>query len=64
MLALASPATLVRASRRSQRPALGSGKQARFRSGRRSLLSACTGGRLGARSTVWRIGSRHTGGRP
>jgi rod shape-determining protein MreD len=53
-----------RAALAGRRPALGSGKQARFRSGRRSLLSACTGGRLGARSTVWRIGSRHTGGRP
>jgi rod shape-determining protein MreD len=44
-----------------RRPGLGSGKQARFRLGRRSMLSAWTGGRLGARSTVWRIGSsRHS----
>jgi len=36
------------------------GKQARF--GGRSFLATWTGGRLGGRSTVWRIGSRRTGG--
>jgi rod shape-determining protein MreD len=38
------------------------GKQARFGTGRRSFLAAWTGGRLGSRSTVWRIGSKRTGG--
>jgi rod shape-determining protein MreD len=42
------------------RPRLG--KQARFGAGRRSFLAAWTGGRLGSRSTVWRIGSKRTGG--
>ena len=41
---------------------LGSGKQARFRSSRRSLLSAWTRGRLGSRSGVRRIGSTRIGG--
>jgi rod shape-determining protein MreD len=39
---------------------LRAGKQARFAG--RSLLATWTGGRLGGRSTVWRIGSRRTGG--
>jgi rod shape-determining protein MreD len=38
------------------------GKQAKFGAGRRSFLAAWTGGRLGSRSTVWRIGSKRTGG--
>ncbi|HTS96110.1 MAG TPA: rod shape-determining protein MreD [Streptosporangiaceae bacterium] len=45
-----------------RRTRLGAGKQARFNPGRSSLLAAWTGGRLGGRSTVWRIGSRRTGG--
>jgi rod shape-determining protein MreD len=40
----------------------GAGKQARFGAGRSSFLATWTGGRLGGRSTVWRIGSRRTGG--
>jgi len=36
------------------------GKRARFTG--RSFLATWTGGRLGGRSTVWRIGSRRTGG--
>lgn len=49
------------------RPLLGTrarfgGKRARFSSGRTSLLATLTHGRLGGRSTVWRIGSRRTGG--
>jgi hypothetical protein len=37
----------------------GAGKQARFRKSRRSALAATwTGGKLGARSGVWRIGSK------
>jgi rod shape-determining protein MreD len=38
------------------------GKRARFGSGRSSFLATWTGGRLGGRSTVWRIGSKRTGG--
>jgi rod shape-determining protein MreD len=45
-----------------RRSRLRAGKQARFTSGRSSFLAAWTGGRLGGRSTVWRIGSRRTGG--
>jgi rod shape-determining protein MreD len=45
-----------------KRNRLRAGKQARFGIGRRSLLAAWTGGRLGGRSTVWRIGSKRTGG--
>jgi rod shape-determining protein MreD len=41
---------------------LRAGKQARFGAGRSSFLATWTGGRLGGRSTVWRIGSRRTGG--
>jgi rod shape-determining protein MreD len=37
-------------------------RRARFGSRRRSLTGAWTGGRLGGRSTVWRIGTRRTGG--
>jgi rod shape-determining protein MreD len=44
------------------RRGLGSGKQAKFRSGRRSLLSAWTRGRLRSRSSVWRIGGTRIGG--
>jgi rod shape-determining protein MreD len=36
--------------------------RARFSPGSRSLVAAVSGGRLGGRSTVWRIGSRRTGG--
>jgi rod shape-determining protein MreD len=52
----ASSAALAR------RRGLGSGKQAKFRTGRRSLLSAWTRGRLGARSGARRIGSTRIGG--
>ncbi len=52
----ASSAALAR------RRGLGSGKQAKFRSGRRSRLSAWTRGRLGSRSGAWRIGSTRIGG--
>jgi rod shape-determining protein MreD len=45
-----------------RRTRLGAGKRARFGSGRSSFLSTWTGGRLGGRSTVWRIGSKRTGG--
>ena len=41
---------------------LRAGKRARFGSGRSSFLTTWTGGRLGGRSTVWRIGSKRTGG--
>ena len=51
----ASSAALAR------RRGLGSGKQAKFRSGRRSLLSAWTRGRLGSRSGALRIGSTRIG---
>ena len=51
----ASSAALAR------RRGLGSGKQARFRSGRRSLLSVWTRGRLRSRSGAWRIGSTRIG---
>ena len=43
-----------------RRTRLRAGKQARFAG--RSFLATWTGGRLGGRSTVWRIGSRRTGG--
>jgi rod shape-determining protein MreD len=45
-----------------KRTRLRAGKRARFGSGRSSFLATWTGGRLGGRSTVWRIGSRRTGG--
>jgi rod shape-determining protein MreD len=45
-----------------KRTQLRAGKQARFGAGRSSFLATWTGGRLGGRSTVWRIGSRRTGG--
>jgi rod shape-determining protein MreD len=45
-----------------KRTGLRVGKRARFGSGRSSFLATWTGGRLGGRSTVWRIGSRRTGG--
>jgi rod shape-determining protein MreD len=45
-----------------RRSRLRAGKQAKFTSGRSSLLATWTGGRLGGRSTVWRIGSKRTGG--
>jgi len=45
-----------------KRTPLRAGKQARFGAGRSSFLATWTGGRLGGRSTVWRIGSRRTGG--
>jgi rod shape-determining protein MreD len=45
-----------------RRSRLRTGKQAKFTSGRSSLLATWTGGRLGSRSTVWRIGSKRTGG--
>jgi rod shape-determining protein MreD len=45
-----------------RRAALSLGKRSRFSPGRTSLLATLTQGRLGARSTVWRIGSRRTGG--
>jgi len=37
-------------------------RRATFSSGRKSFLGSLTRGRLGGRSTVWRIGSRRTGG--
>jgi rod shape-determining protein MreD len=45
-----------------KRSRLRGGKQAKFTSGRSSFLATWTGGRLGRRSTVWRIGSKRTGG--
>ena len=45
-----------------RRARLGAGKRARFSSGRTSLLATLTGGMLGRRSSVWRIGSQRTGG--
>jgi rod shape-determining protein MreD len=45
-----------------KRNRLRAGKRARFGSGRSSFLATWTGGRLGGRSTVWRIGSKRTGG--
>jgi rod shape-determining protein MreD len=45
-----------------KRAGLRAGKRARFGSGRSSFLATWTGGRLGGRSTVWRIGSKRTGG--
>jgi hypothetical protein len=45
-----------------KRTRLRMGKRARFGSGRSSFLATWTGGRLGGRSTVWRIGSKRTGG--
>ncbi|HEY7011852.1 MAG TPA: rod shape-determining protein MreD [Streptosporangiaceae bacterium] len=45
-----------------RRSVLGGRKRSTFGSGRRSLLSGLTRGRAGSRSTVWRIGSRRTGG--
>jgi rod shape-determining protein MreD len=45
-----------------RRSGLRGGKQAKFTSGRSSLLATWTGGKLGGRSTVWRIGSKRTGG--
>jgi rod shape-determining protein MreD len=45
-----------------KRVRLRAGKRARFGSGRSSFLATWTGGRLGGRSTVWRIGSKRTGG--
>jgi rod shape-determining protein MreD len=45
-----------------KRSRLRAGKQAKFTSGRSSFLATWTGGRLGGRSTVWRIGSKRTGG--
>jgi rod shape-determining protein MreD len=45
-----------------KRARLRAGKRARFGSGRSSFLATWTGGRLGGRSTVWRIGSKRTGG--
>jgi rod shape-determining protein MreD len=45
-----------------KRSRLRAGKQAKFTSGRSSILATWTGGRLGGRSTVWRIGSKRTGG--
>jgi rod shape-determining protein MreD len=45
-----------------RRVRLGTRKQARFRSGHRSLLATWTRGRLGSRSSVWRIGSTRIGG--
>jgi rod shape-determining protein MreD len=45
-----------------KRTRLRAGKRARFGSGRSSFLATWTGGRLGGRSTVWRIGSKRTGG--
>jgi rod shape-determining protein MreD len=45
-----------------RRSRLRAGKQAKFTSGRSSFLTTWTGGRLGGRSTVWRIGSKRTGG--
>ena len=45
-----------------KRARLQAGKRARFGSVRSSFLATWTGGRLGGRSTVWRIGSKRTGG--
>ncbi len=45
-----------------RRTRLGARQRARFSPGRTSLLASLTHGRLGRRSTVWRIGSRRTGG--
>jgi rod shape-determining protein MreD len=45
-----------------RRSVLGGRKRSLFGSGRRSLLGGLTRGRAGSRSTVWRIGSRRTGG--
>jgi hypothetical protein len=45
-----------------RRSVLGGRKRSTFGSGRRSLLGGLTRGRAGSRSTVWRIGSRRTGG--
>ena len=53
-----------RATLAGRRPVLGSGKQARFRSGRRSLLTAWTRRRLGTHSVLWRAGGSRAGGRP
>ena len=52
-----------RAALRGRRPVLGSGKQARFRSGRRSLLTGWTRRRLGTRSALWRAGGSRAGSR-
>jgi rod shape-determining protein MreD len=45
-----------------RRSGLRAGKRAKFTSGRSSLLAGWTGGKLGGRSNVWRIGSKRTGG--
>ncbi len=45
-----------------KRSPLRTGRRARFTAGRSSFLAIWTGGRLGGRSTVWRIGSKRTGG--
>jgi rod shape-determining protein MreD len=45
-----------------RRSRLRAGKRARFGGGRSSFLTTWTGGKLGGRSTVWRIGSKRTGG--
>jgi rod shape-determining protein MreD len=45
-----------------RRSRLRAGKRAKFTSGRSSFLATWTGGKLGGRSTVWRIGSKRTGG--
>jgi rod shape-determining protein MreD len=45
-----------------RRARLRAGRPARFSPGRASFLATLTHGRLGGRSTVWRIGSRRTGG--
>lgn len=37
-------------------------RRVRFNSGSRSFVTSWTGGRLGSRSAVWRIGSKRTGG--
>lgn len=37
-------------------------RRVRFNSGSRSLAASWTGGRLGSRSAVWRIGGKRTGG--
>jgi rod shape-determining protein MreD len=37
-------------------------RRVRFNSGSRSFVASWTGGRLGSRSAVWRIGSKRTGG--
>jgi len=46
----------------SGRARVGVSKPSRFSPGRTSLWASLTRGRLGGRSTVWRIGSRRTGG--